>query len=90
MVRCLFFLTFHVRAEWRKVFYECSREAKAAIDEAHVLRGALHHACVLLSAVIIMSMCMYMHRGKEFRRDFKCVDEIRALVNVRSNSFSYF
>ena len=48
-----------------------------------VLRSGQHHACVLMAYICVCYVVyMYVYRGKEFRKHFKRIGEIRALVDV--------
>ena len=76
-----------VAAEWRRVFtnaYVKLKLALIAIDEAHcITEWSASYVCIMYG---LLCTCIYGNicacRGKEFRKDFKRIGEIRALVDV--------
>lgn len=72
-----------IAAEWRRVFtnaYIKLKLALVAVDEAHCITEwsvSIHVCCGLVFE-------LYLYRGKEFRKAFKRIGEIRAMVDIPS------
>ena len=77
-----------VAAEWRRVFtnaYVKLKLALIAVDKAHcITEWSASYMCIMY--MLYVCTCIYGNicacRGKEFRKDFKRIGEIRALVDV--------
>ena len=74
-----------VAAEWRKVFTNAYVKLKLtliAVDEAHCITEWSASCMCTYGLYLCMLCCIHVYRGKEFRKDFKRIGEIRALVDV--------